>query len=121
MLESDLVVNANQLASITANIEYTVPVGGMDGSIKANAKDVVNGETDFIGNMGLVWTISADVDNAAANFAVVSAVTVASGLVYNTSSDLVYGSNKYHIAVMESVSQLLTMAHGGYGGDIYQW
>ena len=119
VLDSDLVVNANQLASITADIEYNVPAGGLDGNIKANAKDVVNGETDFIGNMGLLWAIS-DGGNAA-NFVVVSAADVASGPVYNASSEFIYGSNKYYFDAIDTVSSFLSNATGGYGGDAYQW
>ena len=117
MLDSELVVNAHQLAGITADIEYNVPVGGLDGSIKANAKDVVNGDTEFVGNMELLWAISAD----AANFAAVSVVDSASGHVYNFSSDVNYGSNSYSVSAIETVSKLWTNANGGYGGDVHQW
>ena len=119
MLESDLLVNAEQLASVTAEIDYNVPAGGLMGDIKAHAKDMVNDKADYVGNMGVTWTIS-DGGNTA-DFTAVSAVALASGPVYNVSSDFSYGSNHYSLFAIDPVSNFLVSADGGYGGDEYQW
>ena len=118
-MDSDLVVDAEQLASITAEIDYDVPAGGLTGEISSRARDTVNGNTDFLGNLGVTWHIS-DGGNTA-DFTAVSAVDVASGSVYSVSSDFNYGSNQYSLMTTETVSDFVLSADGGYGGDSYQW
>ena len=117
--DSDLVVNSEQQASITGAIEYVVPPGGMEGSIRANAQDVVNGEVDYIGNVALLWTVSEG--GSVANIAASSMSAVSTGEIYNVSSVLAYGNNAYFTRTVETTSNFLVSADGGYGGDAYDW
>ena len=117
--DSDLVVNAAQLASIVADFEYVVPAGGMTGSIVAHAVDTVNAQVDYDGDLALLWTLTegGNVGSIEAR----SMSSVASGPVYNVTSVVDYGNNAYFTRTAETISNFLVSAEGGYGGNQFDW
>ena len=117
--DSDLVVNADQLASIVGGIEYVVPAGGMEGRILAHAVDTVNEQVDYDGDLALLWTLTEGGNVGSLEARSVS--SVASGPVYNVSSVVDYGHNAYFTRTVETTSNFLVSAEGGYGGDQFDW
>ena len=117
--DSDLVVNAAQLASIVANIDYVVPAGGMQGSIRAHAVDTVDEKVDYDGDLSLLWTLTegGNVGSIEAR----SMSSVASGPVYDVRSVFDYGHHEYFTRTEETTSNFLVSAEGGYGGDQFDW
>ena len=117
--DSDLVVNAAQLASIVGSIYYEVPAGAMSGNITAHAVDTVNGQVDYDGNLYVVWELTegGEVGVVAAR----SASSVASGPVYDVASEFSYGNNKYFMETVDSTANFLVNAAGGYGGKPVKW
>ena len=119
MSESDLVVNAQQLASIVGNIKYDVPAGGMQGYITADAKDVASGKTEFVGESEVSWLVSSGGSMAA--ISATSTASLASGPLYAVVGGVDYGRNKYLVSVEDKTSNFLVNATGGYGGNGYNW
>ena len=117
--DSDLVVNAAQLASIVGSIYYEVPAGAMSGNITAHAVDTANGQVDYDGSLYLVWELTegGEVGVVVAR----SASSVASGPVYDVASEFRYGNNEYFLKTVESTSHFLVSAVGGYGGKPIKW
>ena len=119
IVESDLVVNNEQLSNITGVIAYVVPSGGMQGSITSQALDVVNGLVHFTGDVGLEWLLSDG--GIIGSVHARSAMNVSSGPVCDMTSVLEYGNNHYYLHSVESTSQYEMSAEGGYGGDVHNW
>ena len=117
--DSDLVVNAAQLASIVGSIEYVVPAGGMQGSIKTHAVDTVNKQVDYDGDLSLLWTLTEGGNVGSIEARTMS--SVASGPVYNVTSLFDYGHNEYFTRTVDTTSNFLVSAEGGYGGDQFDW
>jgi hypothetical protein len=117
--ESDVVVSGEQKASVTGDIAYVVPSGGMSGTITAQVADMVNGDLEFFGNAGLNWQLEDG-----GNIGMVTTYSKAetsSGYVYNVTGDLEYGNNQYAMKIIDITSDFLTDATGRYGGNQFDW
>ena len=119
--ESLLRMYDSDYGSATSRIDYAVPADGMSGELHI-AADVKNGdaaEVAFTDSLGR-W----DVTSADGSLGVMSVFRV-SGLDWNVTGAMDYGSNAYSVFANDlslSGDELFYITgDGGYGGDSYAW